>query len=299
MYTASHIDRVVVSLTTLPDRYEKLKETIESLLNQTCKPDAIYLGLPQVAKRLNKPYPPFSNANVKVVKLDDDYGPICKLVGGLLSESDPNTIIITVDDDTLYKPDFIEKMVEKANLFPNAVVCGTGARLGRGLMLMSIVNSLDNVKTWNGVLGFECEDKLGGLVDVAYGVGGVGYRRKFFPSKQNLFSSFVNLGQDKHNLFRQDDIFISGYLSKQKIQIRVFTDIPTVTTTIGGDDCITPDMDTMMKGISGAIEEGKEFGFFETMQPLPIDNSMAGKMGLGFFYFAMLLALAFAVWVIT
>ena len=96
--------RIVVSLTTLPKRLteEVIIQTLESINNQTITPDAIYLGLPKKNKRLNVQYPNIP----KIVKqlcttvlLDEDYGPVTKILAGLKMESDPNTIIITIDDD--------------------------------------------------------------------------------------------------------------------------------------------------------------------------------------------------------
>jgi hypothetical protein len=276
-----------------------LRETLKSINDQSLKPDAIYLTLPKIAKRSGEAYPPLPDDMKElctIVEIDVDYGPICKIYGGLYTENDQNTIVITIDDDTIYKHTFVEKMVEKCNLMPRVAVCGTGARLIRGPAMISIISSLDFVRPWCGILGFPADPVFGGLVDVGYGVGGVAYRRWMFPSKAKLYEDFVSLGQDKYNLFRQDDVMISGYLSREGIEIRVFTDIPTVSTAIGMEDCITPNMDTMIKGLTGAIEEGKELGFFPTMQPVPISNTIVGNVGLGVWYFLMLIATCIAVY---
>lgn len=294
--------RLVVSLTTLPGRYESLEQTLLSIQNQTVKADAVYLGLPKIVKRTGEPYPELPQSILglcKVVELENDYGPICKLVAGLVKEDDEKTVIITIDDDTIYNSRFIETMKEKCYKFPHIAVCANGARFERGPMFVSIIHAPEIAKPWNGIMGFPCDREYGGSVDVAYGMGGVAYRRGFFPKKQNLYDDFISLSQEKYNLFRQDDVMISGYLSKFGIDRRVFLDIPGVTTIAGNKDCITPDLETMMKGVSGAIDEGKEMGFFPTMVPVPLSNTMVGNLGTGLFFIGLICLFSFAVYVLT
>ena len=50
--------RVVASLTTMPQQYDKVIRTLESLHSQTYKLDAIYLSLPEISRRLGTKYPP-------------------------------------------------------------------------------------------------------------------------------------------------------------------------------------------------------------------------------------------------
>ncbi len=40
--------------------------------------------------------------------VDDDWGPATKLIGTLLLEKDPKTVIITLDDDMVYHRDTID-----------------------------------------------------------------------------------------------------------------------------------------------------------------------------------------------
>lgn len=292
-------DRIVCSLTTLPGRYDRLRETLVSINKQNRKFDAIYLTLPKVTKRTGKVYPPLPEDLLglcTIVPVEIDYGPICKIWGGLYMEDDPNTIIVTVDDDTTYLPDFAEKIIEKSNFFPTSVVCGTGAKLGRGAIWLSLISSLDFGRPLNGLLGFPVDPINGSLVDVGYGVGGVGYRRSFFPEKSKLYSDFVALGQDKPGLFLQDDVMISGYLSKKRIDIRVFLDMSLVHTSPGGEDSITPDLGAMYSGVAGAIKEGKEIGFFPSMQVPTPSNTLVGNLGTSVFFIVLMAVFAIAVW---
>ena len=63
---------------------------------------------------------------VKKHVLPKDYGPLSKLMGPLLVERDPSTIIITVDDDKLYAPNLVSKLVWNSFHNPGAAFgpCG-------------------------------------------------------------------------------------------------------------------------------------------------------------------------------
>ena len=82
--------RVVGSITTIPGRSAKLLRTLRSLKAQDHPLDAVYLGIPKIAKRLNQPYPDFSDEIKQlctIISCDYDYGPCTKIVGGLLAEN--------------------------------------------------------------------------------------------------------------------------------------------------------------------------------------------------------------------
>jgi GT2 family glycosyltransferase len=176
--------RVVASYTTLPDRYDVLRRSIESMRAQTYHLDAIYLALPKTASRLHKEYPPlpddFKNL-CTVIPTDIDYGPITKVYGALMAEPDPHTVIISCDDDVIFAPDHVQKMVDNHRRYPNIAICGTGALIGKGLALISIVSTVHPFRPWNGMTGFQVDPVEGRKVDLIFGVAGILYRRGFFP----------------------------------------------------------------------------------------------------------------------
>jgi len=62
--------------------------------------------IPKISARLNIEYPPIPDDITKlckIVHIDVDYGPITKIYGALISETDPNTIIISCDDDVHFE----------------------------------------------------------------------------------------------------------------------------------------------------------------------------------------------------
>jgi hypothetical protein len=78
--------RVVVTLSTLPHRMESINETLNSLVQQSMPPDAIYLNVPWVARRMNRtyvvPYALQQWSAITIVRCED-MGPATKLIPAL------------------------------------------------------------------------------------------------------------------------------------------------------------------------------------------------------------------------
>jgi hypothetical protein len=108
--------KVVVSFTTLPHHLDKLRETIGSLVAQSLNPDAIYINVPEGKnKRTGEQYevPKYlmvMDIDKVTVNRCEEYGPLTKLFPTLLHERDPDTIIITVDDDKIYPAELIRTL---------------------------------------------------------------------------------------------------------------------------------------------------------------------------------------------
>jgi hypothetical protein len=116
--------RVVVSLTTTPSRLGGVQATIESLLQQDITPGAVYLHVPSI-HRVRRWDASSADAVIPAALLDlqrrhphfiinincTDFGPATKLIPTLELESDPMTIIITVDDDMVFKPGTVSALL--------------------------------------------------------------------------------------------------------------------------------------------------------------------------------------------
>lgn len=118
--------KIVVSLTSFPDRIDTVWLTIETLLRQTKKPDAIILwlakeqfsgidSLPQSLLQLQK--------RGLSIRFCDDIRSHKKYYYTM--KEYPNDIVILVDDDTFYSLDMIEKLYELHLANPNEIVCMT------------------------------------------------------------------------------------------------------------------------------------------------------------------------------
>lgn len=124
-------ERLVVSLTTVPERMDQLGPVLRSLLDQTEPADRIVLARPEVSWRSGKPYPPFAPAmpGIDVIAATDQ-GPATKLLPALLAE--PDAAILVVDDDVIYPADFIEQMLAWHRRLPRAAIGWRGWKIVDG-----------------------------------------------------------------------------------------------------------------------------------------------------------------------
>lgn len=261
--------RIVATLTTVPGRYDILEKTIDSLKYQPNYPDEIYLTLPKVFGRTKEPYPPLPDtikSKVKVVEIEKDYGPICKIYGGLVSENDPNTILLTVDDDTYFNENYMTKIREKCKEHPDKAICATGALVGNGLNFISILSSVQPFDKYEWIPKFHCGEN-GRDIDICFGVGGVAYRRKFFPEKLEDINNEILKYTEIKTIFHNDDVLISGYLSKKNIKRRIFNDIPSVKH-IMSEHALSGNFFEMFNRMKQSITDVENnMGAFEVYEP--------------------------------
>lgn len=105
---------VVISMTTIPERINKLKSTLSSLLSQNVKVDSIYINIPFKTLKGKKYIIPQwlkKLKNVTIKRLDHDYGPATKLLP-TLKYVNKSTIIIVVDDDVIYGSNLVNNYVK-------------------------------------------------------------------------------------------------------------------------------------------------------------------------------------------
>ena len=113
---------IYVSVSTIPQRIKNLNKSIESLLNQTQKPDKIFINIPFQYKRFKETLsdneiPKFDNEIVEITRCED-CGPGTKLLGSL-SKLEKNSLLILADDDHIYEDYMIEKFFYFYNKLPN------------------------------------------------------------------------------------------------------------------------------------------------------------------------------------
>eukprot|EP00386_Alphamonas_edax_P009226 GDKI01030384.1.p1 GENE.GDKI01030384.1~~GDKI01030384.1.p1 ORF type:complete len:290 (-),score=22.07 GDKI01030384.1:5-766(-) len=168
--------RLVFSYTTIAKRAHLAEGTVQSLLNQTVLPDAIYLHVPtkvpwkklpeeirndaSLRKPENQdemvPFPmpkwidaPEYRGLLTVIQHDDDLGPAMKILGmlGVEHEKDPETIILYGDDDREYASDMVAKVLSQAKHLPYAVF----GRSGSMVLLEGILGDTKRIKSNNRV----------------------------------------------------------------------------------------------------------------------------------------------------
>ncbi|TDH73793.1 uncharacterized protein CCR75_006834 [Bremia lactucae] len=196
--------RVVVSLTTTPNRLKNVMDSVRSLLTQHLIPDQIYVNIPigpmkrhpdklyddtKIPSELIQLYP-----RVRVHRCVDD-GPATKLLGALRQETNASTLIVTLDDDFVYPPALVASLAWEAVAKPEDAlgVCGWG--------MLPMWHRVGVVPAY--VPYFMRPN--GRYVDILQACCGNAYRRGFFTDIEALAdipSICVTV----------DDVWIAGYL---------------------------------------------------------------------------------------
>src|SRR6266404_9659367 len=132
--------RVIVSLSTVPERIGNLGPTIRSLLRQTRPPDEIVLAIPEFSIRERRPYAVPKHVSrwprLRVLHCRRDCGPATKfipIVREELAAGRGNTLIMVVDDNRVYPRDALETYLHYSEQLPEAALCFRGAAMPRSL----------------------------------------------------------------------------------------------------------------------------------------------------------------------
>ncbi len=119
--TENRPNKIIISLTSYGPRLKTAHITVGTLLRQTIKPDKIvlciaeadYKNLTPELKKLEK------HGLIEVLKCEDLKSPHMKYF--FTMQKYPDDIVITVDDDVIYRLDLIEKLYAAYKLFPECV----------------------------------------------------------------------------------------------------------------------------------------------------------------------------------
>ncbi len=122
--------KTYVSLSTSPLRVNKILPVLQSIDLDSI--DEILLILPK-KYRNREEYPSLSSEitsfpKLKILRPEIDYGPISKLVPAAEYVTDPESIIITIDDDTVYKRETFSELMQVA-IMRDAVAGASGTNL--------------------------------------------------------------------------------------------------------------------------------------------------------------------------
>jgi hypothetical protein len=206
--------KVVITLTTIPDRVNLLYPTIASLFDQTVYVDEIILNLPYVSRK-GKPYivPEWMEKleNLTIRRLDKDEGPATKLLPTLREERKPHNIrnhtrIMVVDDDNIYQRGNVESLIndfETANRLSPTAVTKFGVRLSKN-------GVIPGFSAWSrGSLLFQCQQE----VDLLQGCFGFVVLASFFNE------AALDIEHRPDFATSVDDIWFSCWLTLNNIPI--------------------------------------------------------------------------------
>ena len=193
---------IVVSLTSFAERLDKVAYTIESLMQQTLRADRILLCLgadrvkssdiPLALKRLEK-------RGLEIRFCAEDLGPYTKFFYSL--QDNPNSLLITVDDDILYPFDMIEKLYSAYCQDKRYIYCHRGHKmhLHKG--------QLSPYKQWE----YSTQERDPSYLIFPTGVGGVLY----FPGA--LYNEVLDKDRFLALCPKADDVWLKAMSLKQGV----------------------------------------------------------------------------------
>jgi hypothetical protein len=203
----SNHPRVIVSLSTVPERINNLRPTIRSLLKQTRPPDQIVLAIPEFSIREERPYvvPEYvlRLPRVRILHCGKDWGPATKFIPVVqeeLATGQGATLIMVVDDDRVYPRDALETYLHYSEQLPEAALCFRGAAMPRNL-------------DWRHAKMIRASElRQPQPAAVVTGCGSYLIQPRFFDE------SLWDYSQAPRGAFYMDDIWISGCLARRNVK---------------------------------------------------------------------------------
>ena len=143
--------RVVVSLTTIPERIGRTWIIIELMLRQTYTPDLIILWLSKKQfpsfEKLPKRLLGLRNSGLKIELIDEDIKSHKKYYYSL--DRYKTDVIITIDDDILYPSFLIEELIKLYKNYPEDVCCHRAVKIEYINGKTTLMNNWTAIKDFN------------------------------------------------------------------------------------------------------------------------------------------------------
>lgn len=206
---APHSDgrRIIVSLSSLPDRIAQLQPTLDSLLAQTRLPDEIFLALPDFSIRQQRRYevPDFIRQipRLRILPSERDWGPATKFIPAIqheLAAGRDDTLIVVLDDDRTYPLDSIETYLHYERELPDAALCFRGAAMPRTM-------------DWRDAKMVHADEiRAPRKIAVVTGCGSYLLKPRFFDA------SLWDYSAAPPGAFYMDDIWVSGCLDRRGVE---------------------------------------------------------------------------------
>jgi len=222
---------IIVTLTSIPPRFENLSRKLASLEQQTVRPDGIELYIARSYRRFPGPRPalPALPSSVHVIEVEDDLGPATKILPAAKRWRGQNVDLLLCDDDRPEEKDWLERFARARRERPEDIIAEVGwcvddfvggprlnidlpraqvsPRLGKNLAyhlkrLLSLRQHHPRVKIYS----------QSGYVDVFLGVyGAMMSPSSFHPDVWNI----------PDVIWTVDDVWLSGMARAQGVKIWV------------------------------------------------------------------------------
>lgn len=222
---------MIITLTTIPPRFDKITPTLKSLLNQKHRADQINLYIPPSYKR----FPEWTGTlpqvpeGVTICRTDFDYGPATKVLPAVKDNWGKERDILFCDDDVYYDAHWAERYA-KLRLTHQRTCLAEGGYDFKDIDPASRPEDrLPRVSNQNRDLLFRVGSMLkyrqrrasyytqSGFSDIFLGVSGAMVRPTYFDEKVFDIPGL---------LWTVDDYWISGNLAANNVPIWLNADAP-------------------------------------------------------------------------
>lgn len=190
--------QVIVSMTTFPARIEKAWLALESILHNNNKPDRLLLCVTKSQIPDENSLPPsiiaLKKRGLEIVYCNEEIRSHTKYWSAFSKY--PNDIIITVDDDIIYRSDLIENLINYHKRFPEAIIVNWAKKISLNNEGKSVYNYWPEAQTQD--IGVEKPNYS------LFGVAGVLY------PPHSMYEDCLNPKLIKELSLTADDIWLSA-----------------------------------------------------------------------------------------
>jgi hypothetical protein len=236
-------NKIIISMTSGPLRLRNIPVVL-NLLDLSCI-DEIHINLPKLYrnekeyKKEDIEFVKGVDSRIKIFRIDEDIGPMTKIIPTLQRIKDPKTIIISIDDDIGYPFNLISSLIARSIKKPNEICTGAGFVFG------DYTGSDFNRNLWPRKKAPTCK----GYVDIVEGWGSIAYKKSIISN--SMINEMLRLNKISKNCKLSDDFTISYVLASHGIKCYEIPGIRDKLYPFGyGEDADALHKDVNYNGIS-------------------------------------------------
>lgn len=224
---------LVITLTSIPPRFDKIGPTLRDLLNQTADIAEIRLYISRKYRRFPdvNVEPPQVPKGIKVCMTDEDFGPATKILPAVKEFQGQDVDLLFCDDDQPYDSGWAQRFVDARKERPHCCIVERGYDLEYRPKNHSYQINRDpkwHPRAKRRVKGINYRLRRlmrlfaskpspyteSGYIDILEGYGGVMVKPEFFPPEVFDIPDI---------LWTVDDPWLSGHLTRNNVPIWLFS----------------------------------------------------------------------------